>query len=66
MVGSPAVTYWDASTDFGLGGVLLLPASQEAFWFRTRVAPGDPIDWLEVEPFAVVDTLFSPLLADRG
>ena len=27
VLGSPALTYCDASTDFGLGGVLLLPAS---------------------------------------
>ena len=65
-MGSPAVTYSDAGTDFGLGGVLLLPASHEAFWFRTRVPPGDPIDRLEVEAAAVVDGLFGPLLTDRG
>ena len=57
------VTYSDASTDFGLGGVLLLPATPEAFWFRTRVPPGDAVDRLEVEAAAVVDALFGPLLA---
>ena len=66
VLGSPALTYSDASTDFGLGGVLLLPASREAFWFRTRVPPGDPIDRLEVEAAAVVDALFGPLLAGQG
>ena len=66
VVGRLAVTYSDASTDFGLGGVLLLPATREAFWFRTRVPRGDPIDRLEVEAAAVVDALFGPLLAARG
>ena len=73
QVASPAVSYSDASTDFGLGGVLLLPATWEMFWFRTRVPPGgddgdeeEPIDRLEVEAAAVVDALFGPLLVERG
>ena len=68
-VAVPAVSYSDASTDFGLGGVLLLPTTREGFWFRTRVpAAGgaEPIDRLEVEAAAVVDALFGPLLAERG
>ena len=66
VLGSPALTYSDASTDFGLGGVLLLPASREVFWFRTRIPPGDPINRLELEAATVVDALFGPLLAGRG
>ena len=31
----PALTYTDASTDYGLGGVLLLLVEKEAFFFRT-------------------------------
>ena len=65
-VGSPALSYSDASTDFGLRGVLLLPATQEGFWFRTRVPQGDPTDHLEVEAAVVVDALVGPLLAERG
>ena len=34
QVAVPAVSYSDASTDFGLGGVLLLPTTQEGFWFH--------------------------------
>ena len=60
-VGSPAISYSDTSTDFGLGGVLVLSTTREAFWFRTRVPPGDPIDRLEVEAAAIVDALFGPL-----
>ena len=37
----PAVTYTDASTDFGLWGVLLLPVECRALFFRT-VARGTP------------------------
>ena len=66
QVGSPVISYSDASTDFGLGGVLWLSATQEVFWFRTWVPQGDPIDRLEVEAAAVVDALFTPLLAERG
>ena len=64
--GAPAVTYSDASTSFGLGAVLLLPASREAFWFRTRTQRGEPIDRLEVEAAAVADALFGPFLAACG
>ena len=66
VVGRPPVTYSGASTGFGLGGVLLLPATREAFWLCTCVPPGDPIDRLEVEAAAVVDALFGPLLDERG
>ena len=73
QVANLAISYSDASTDFGLGGVLLLPATREMFWLRTRVPPGgddddddEPIDRLEVEAAAVVDALFGPLLAERG
>ena len=62
----PALSYSDASTSFGLGGVVLLPASLEALWFRTRVPPGDPIDRLEVEAAAVANQVFGPLLTQRG
>ena len=42
----PALTYTDASTDYGLGGVLLLPEEKNAFFFRSP-ADGRPIDFLE-------------------
>ena len=63
---SPALTYSDASTSFGLGVVLLLPASREAVWFCTRVPRGDPSDPLDVEAATVTDRVFGPLLAERG
>ena len=63
---APVVTYSDASTSFGLGAVLLLPASREAFWFRTRTQRGEPIERLEVEAAVVADALFGPFLAARG
>ena len=66
QVGCPALSYSDASRNFGLEGVLLLPATQEGFWFRTRVPQDDPIDRLEPEGAALVDVLFGPLLAERG
>ena len=60
----PAVTYTDASTDYGLGGVLLLPVEKEAFFFRTPAA-GQPIDFLEVEAAVVADALFGPMQHQR-
>ena len=38
QVASPAISYSDASTDFGLRVVLLLPTTREVFWFRTTVS----------------------------
>ena len=60
------MTYSNASTSYGLGGVSLLPASREALWFRTRVLRGEPIDRLEGEAAAVANSLFGPCLAARG
>ena len=61
----PALTYTDASTDYGLGGVLLLPMEKEAFFFRTP-AGGHEIDFLECEAAVVADALFVPMLQQRG
>ena len=61
----PALTYTDASADYGLGGVLLLPMEKEAFFFRTP-AGGHEIDFLECEAAVVADALFGPMLPQRG
>ena len=53
----PALLYTDASTDFGLGAVLLLPLSWEALFLRVR-APGARIDVLEVEAVLAADFAF--------
>lgn len=42
----PALSYSDASTDFGLGGIQLLPDESKAWWFSTRVPPGECIGLL--------------------
>ena len=59
------MTYTDASTDFGLGGVLLLPQERCAYFFRT-LARGRPIDYLEVEAVVVADAVFGPRLQWLG
>ena len=61
----PALTYTDASTDYDLGGLLLLPVEKEAFFFRTP-ACGQEIDFLEVEAAVVADALFGPMQQQRG
>ena len=61
----PAITYTDTRTDFGLGGVLLLPQERSAFFFRTR-AHGNPINYLEVEAAVVADAVFRPRLQRLG
>ena len=57
----PALSYSDASTEFGLGAVLSLPDEMVAFWFRTPCPPGDPIDLLDAEAAAVADAVFGPM-----
>jgi hypothetical protein len=61
----PAVLYTDASTDFGLGAVLLLPLSWEALFLRVP-ARGAQIDFLEVEAVLAADSAFGDLWGARG
>ena len=58
-----AVSYSDASSDFGLGGVLCAPHLRRVYFFRVRVPEAEPIDRLEVEAAAVADGVFGPLVA---
>ena len=58
----PTITYTDASTDFGLGSVLLLPDEVLAFLLRTRVLPRDRTDRLEVEAATIADAVFGPII----
>ena len=62
----PAISYSDASTDFGLGGVLFLPEEALALWFATPCSPGDPIDLLEAKAVAVADAVISPIVHCLG
>ena len=62
-VASTSISYSDASRDFDLGAVPLLPATREVYWFRTRVPPGGAAGVKE-EP--MVDALFGPFLAEQG
>ena len=61
----PALTYTDASMDYGLGGFLLLPQDRHSFFFRTP-ARGQPIDFLGVEAAVVADAVFGPKLQQLG
>ena len=60
-----ALTYTDASTDYGLRGVLLLPQDRRAFFFWT-LARGQPINFLQVEAAVVADAVFGPKLQQLG
>jgi hypothetical protein len=62
----PAVSYTDASTAYGLGGVLYVLRDRVAFFWRTPVPKGDLIAFLEVEAAAVGDAVFGPLLLGMG
>ena len=62
----PAVSYSDASTEFGLGAVLFLPDEMVALWFRMPCPPGDPINLLEVEAAAVPNVVFGPVIRGAG
>jgi hypothetical protein len=62
----PALSYTDASTEWGLGGVLYLPHRRTAYFFRTPLVCHDLIDSLEVEAAAIGDALFGPLLVEFG
>lgn len=57
-----AVPYTNACLH-GLGGVLLLPGSRLAVFFRTQVPLGNPIDSLEAEAAAMADATFAPIKA---
>ena len=60
-----ALTYTDASTDFGNGGVLLLPLERRAYFFRTP-ARGRSINYLKVEAAVVAEGVFGPRLKRLG
>ena len=62
----PCLVYSDASSVFGLGGVLLLPASREAFFFRVRVRQQERIEFLETEAAYAAKVAFSVLADPRG
>ena len=62
----PGLNYTDASSEFGLGGVLYLPAARSAYFFRVGLPPGEPFAHLEVEAAAVGDAIFGPLLLWKG
>ena len=62
---APALAYTDASTDYGLGGVLLFPEKNNACFFRTP-ATGRPIDYLEFEAAVVADAVFGPMVQRLG
>ena len=62
----PGLNYTDASSQFGLGRVLYLPATRSAYFFRVALSPGGPIAHLEVEAAAVGDAVFGPLLLREG
>ena len=57
-----AVSYTDACL-YGPGGVLMLPGSRLAVFFRIWVPLGDLIDSLKVETAAVADATFAPIKA---
>ena len=61
----PCITYSDASTDFGVGGVLLCPATREAWFFRDPRGE-EPIDRLEVEAALVTEATFAGIASGRG
>ena len=67
----PALLYSDASSSYGLGGVLYLPATCEAYFFRVRL-PLTPrefqehIDVLETEAAAVGEATFTPIFRARA
>ena len=60
------MSYSNASTNFGLGGVLFLPEEALALWFATPCPPGDPIALLEVKTAAVADAVFGLIIRDHG
>ena len=62
----PAVSYSDASTNFGLGGVLFLPEEALSLWFATPYPPGYPIDLMEVDAAAVTEAVFGPIVQDHS
>ena len=56
------MSYFDASMDFGPGGVLFLPEKWTAFWFSVWVPAGEPINVLEVVAVAVAGAILGLLI----
>lgn len=57
-----AISYGDASP-YGIGGVLLLPRLQRAYFFRLFIPVPEPIERLETEAQLICQHVFGPLLA---